>query len=384
MGNRLTGPKKEGYTYDPANRLTTDGKYAYSYDANGNLIGQRSLDDGAVTTYTYDAEDRLIRAVTPKAEVTFQYDPLGRRMEKRVVHWQDEDGGREPDEEEEGRPRVTRYLYDQEDILVTFDDAGHELGRYTHGPGIDEPLAEVRRDRTRFYHADVLGSILALSEKHGNPIRSYQYSAFGLPADHQGDSQPYRYTGREWDKEVGLYYYRARYYAPRFGRFLREDPIARARGGPNLYAYVGNGPTNWVDPLGLARGDWWDPRTYIAWSISYTWITGEGAVWHPGGIEQKSHTVGTFLGISLDIQLGSIPPLDKRTVEWGLGLGKHLGAGQYVSEPKPCGGYEYSGLALHIGLGIGLPIYSTTYDPVWLRASIPSNQRLYWGRGGAR
>lgn len=250
-GNRLTGPEKQTSTYDAANRLTTDGKYAYSYDANGNLVEKRNLDDGAVTTYTYDAEDRLIRVVTPKAEVTFQYDPLGRRSEKHVVRWEDEDGDREPDEE--GSPRVIHYLYDQEDILATFDDSGRELARYTHGPGIDEPLAEVRRYTTRFYHADVLGSIIALSEKHGQSIRHYRYSAFGTPEDHKGDSQPYRFTGREWDKETGLYYYRARYYAPRMGRFLAEDPTGLLGDSTNLYPYAASNPTRWADPFGEAQ-----------------------------------------------------------------------------------------------------------------------------------
>jgi hypothetical protein len=47
-------------------------------------------------------------------------------------------------------PSATRYLYDQEAILATFTDTGQELARCTHRPGIDEPLAEVRPDRTRF------------------------------------------------------------------------------------------------------------------------------------------------------------------------------------------------------------------------------------------
>ncbi len=61
------------------------------------------------------------------------------------------------------------------------------LTRYTHGPGIDEPLAEVRKHRTRFFHADTLGSIIALTEKHGHPVRHYGYSAFGIPEDHRDD-----------------------------------------------------------------------------------------------------------------------------------------------------------------------------------------------------
>ncbi len=263
VGNRLTGPHKDTYTYDVANRLTQDSAHTYAYDANGNLIETRSLKDGRVTTYTYDAEDRLTRAVTPKAEVTFQFDPLGRRSEKRVIRWHDEDGDHEPDDDEEGSARVIRYLYDQEDILATFTDSGRELARYTHGPGIDEPLAEVRKHRTRFYHADVLGSVIALTEKQGHPVRHYRYSAFGVPEDHKGDSQPYRFTGRERDEEVGLYYYRGRYYDSRLGRFTQEDPIGLA-GGLNLYAYVGNNPLNFSDPNGLLAAPWHFGITYVA------------------------------------------------------------------------------------------------------------------------
>jgi uncharacterized protein RhaS with RHS repeats len=47
-----------------------------------------------------------------------------------------------------------------------------------------------------------------------------------------------------------LSYYRARYYNPITGRFLSEDPMGFAGGGPNLYAYVGGDPTDFDDPSG--------------------------------------------------------------------------------------------------------------------------------------
>src|SRR5262249_18756836 len=57
------------------------------------------------------------------------------------------------------------------------------------------------------------------------------------------------FTGREFDSESGLLYYRARYYDPKIGRFISEDPIT-FDGGINFYAYVGNNPINLTDPFG--------------------------------------------------------------------------------------------------------------------------------------
>jgi RHS repeat-associated protein len=86
----------------------------------------------------------------------------------------------------------------------------------------------------------------ALTDKTG-----YAYGPYGeTVASGTEIAQPFQYTGREWDGETGLYYYRARYYAPEMGRFISEDPIGFA-GGINFYAYVGNDPVNFVDPLGL-------------------------------------------------------------------------------------------------------------------------------------
>jgi RHS repeat-associated protein len=59
------------------------------------------------------------------------------------------------------------------------------------------------------------------------------------------------FSGREWDPEIGLYYYRARYYDPKIGRFISEDPIGFA-GGVNLYSYVDNNPVLAGDPSGLS------------------------------------------------------------------------------------------------------------------------------------
>jgi RHS repeat-associated protein len=57
-------------------------------------------------------------------------------------------------------------------------------------------------------------------------------------------------------------YYRARYYDPKVGRFISEDPI-RWEGGINLYAYVDNNPVRFLDPMGRAPVTGLDP--YDLW-----------------------------------------------------------------------------------------------------------------------
>ena len=62
----------------------------------------------------------------------------------------------------------------------------------------------------------------------------------------------FAFTGREWDPEIELYFYRARYYDPHVGRFISSDPIG-PDGGFNTYAYVDNNPLSYIDPDGLYK-----------------------------------------------------------------------------------------------------------------------------------
>jgi len=57
------------------------------------------------------------------------------------------------------------------------------------------------------------------------------------------------FTGRRFDIETGLYYYRARYYNPHIGRFMQTDPVGYDA-GINWYLYCNNNPLGLVDPFG--------------------------------------------------------------------------------------------------------------------------------------
>ena len=79
---------------------------------------------------------------------------------------------------------------------------------------------------------------------------------------------PYLFTGRRYDSDTALYYYRARYYSPELGRFISADPIGYL-GGLNLYAYVGNNPLNWIDPWGLCKEEIDDEEMVSIFDVGY-------------------------------------------------------------------------------------------------------------------
>jgi len=251
IGNRLTSHNNRSYSYNVGNQLTDENGATYTYDRNGNLMQKTSGDETA--TYYYDYENRLVRVERVESGeavvVDYKYDPFGRRIEKKVTPSPlvGEGGG-------EGST-TTRYLYDNEDILFEYDTSGIAGNRYVHGPGIDAPLAVEQKNKMYYYHADGLGSIVALTDSAGGVVQDYQYDSFGNLKDQKNRiKQPYTYTAREWDTKAKLYYYRARYYNAEVGRFLSKDPIG-FMGGINPYNYVAGNPINWVDPFGLKPGD---------------------------------------------------------------------------------------------------------------------------------
>ena len=232
--------------------MTQGRKFAYSYDNNGNQL-TRSQKNGKTWTQAWDAENRLIEVSrtngADSSVVTFKYDPFGRRIEKQIINSFNGDT----------ISKTTHYVYDAEDIVLQIEEVTHDSTttttetRFIHGPGIDEPLAFVRDGQSYFYQADGLGSIVAITDSTQAIVQKYSYESFGLPTPQTTLQQPYMFTGREWDAEIGLYFYRARYYDPMEGRFVSLDPIKFSSGEVNLYNYVNGNVVNESDPLGLYR-----------------------------------------------------------------------------------------------------------------------------------
>jgi RHS repeat-associated protein len=147
---------------------------------------------------------------------------------------------------------VTNYVYDR--LNPVQEKAGATVtANLLTGLGIDEFFTRTDEVGVRALLPDALGSTVALGNSTGTLQTQYTYEPFGYATITGAVStSSYKYTGRE-DNSTGLYYYRARYYSPRFQRFITEDPIGFL-GGINLYAYVRNAPLVFTDPLGLEPG----------------------------------------------------------------------------------------------------------------------------------
>jgi RHS repeat-associated protein len=172
-------------------------------------------------------------------ELTYVYDASGRRIEKRY------DG-----------LTILKYIYDGDHCIAEYDAGGNLRRKYIYGPGIDQPVCMIEATATPaatyYYHFDASGSVVALTNSDANTVEVYEYSVYGqVGATDPSHTNRFMFTGREYDKETGLYYYRARYYKPEIGRFLQADNVGY-RAGMNLYRYCRNNPWNRVDPFGLA------------------------------------------------------------------------------------------------------------------------------------
>jgi RHS repeat-associated protein len=141
------------------------------------------------------------------------------------------------------------FLYDSANIVQELSGSTPTANLLT-GLGVDERFTRTDSSGTANFLTDALGSTLALTSSSGSTLAQYAYEPFGNTTVTSGSStNPYEYTGRENDG-TGLYYYRARYYSPTTMRFLSEDPSGFGA-GPNFYAYTGDNPIDFDDPLGL-------------------------------------------------------------------------------------------------------------------------------------
>lgn len=257
VGNRnqfVQNGQATTYTANEMNEYSAiSGSSAPVYDANGNLISN------GVHTFQYDYENRLV-SVDEGSTAIYDYDALGRRIRKSALD------------------AAENYFYDGLRVVEERRDNETILATYIYGIWTDDVLYCQRFGQGYYYYPNALGSVAAVADTTGFMLEQYEYDAYGKPSflNPAGSPLPvsvaetrYLFTGRQWDEESGLYYYRARYYDPQHGRFVQRDPAGYAD-GINRYTYVGNNPVNWIDYLGLYQWNAW-AKVYNAESWWFEW-----------------------------------------------------------------------------------------------------------------
>lgn len=143
-------------------------------------------------------------------------------------------------------------------FLAELDEAGNQAKTYTLGNEYAGHVSELNNSLTSenkaasYYITDEQGSIRYILDQSGEVLNFYQYSAFGETIiSEETTPNRLRYNAQTEDELTGLYYLRARYYAPNIGRFTQEDIIYND--GLNLYAYCNSNPVMYSDPSGFAK-----------------------------------------------------------------------------------------------------------------------------------
>ena len=213
-GNMTHGPVSErtetDFVYDTRNRLLHCNGVVYTYDAEDNRRSLKVLQNGTEINYSYvynrsgDSSEVLIRNKIVKV------------------------GGVD-------KTISTYYVYGAGlEYEITFDENGNDT---------DE----------KYYHADQVGSTIALTDKSSNITDKFSYDVWGYVKHTQGTSDtPFLYVGAfgvQTDAN-GLINMRARYYNPTTQTFITPDPI-RFEGGMNWYAYAGGNPMSNIDASGF-------------------------------------------------------------------------------------------------------------------------------------
>ena len=265
------------YTYDLMGRLETVYKdsllaEAYSYDNNGNRTSENNVLRGVSRFYTHSVEDHIITAgadsytfdvdgfltsrtvgantdtfnyssrgellsvtLSTGTRITYDHDPLGRRVAKRV-----------------NGTITEKYLWqDSTTLLAVYDGTDALIQRFSYADG-RMPVSMSYNASTYYLTYDQVGSLRAITDSTGAIVKRVDYDSYGniLSDSNPTFSIPFGFAGGLQDRDTGLVRFGARDYDPAIGKWTDKDPIDFKGGDLNLFGYVLGDPVNGMDPEG--------------------------------------------------------------------------------------------------------------------------------------
>jgi RHS repeat-associated protein len=242
-------------------------RFAYEWNEVGELIRARRWDIAQGERSRHGYLEQPVPRRSSDAELLYAYSAGGARIIKTAVH-------------QNAAPSYTLYIFASMEIRgARFDQGGPPSQRdYVLDPekvsvrlpsGIatarviytkhDLPSKSSNKQHTFLELGDHIGSTTNVVDREtGELVEHATYMAYGATeSDYRPDRwgeyrEPYRFTGKEEDIEVGLVYFGARFYSPYLTTWMSPDPVTIHELGSdaNPYAYVHGSPIITVDPDG--------------------------------------------------------------------------------------------------------------------------------------
>jgi RHS repeat-associated protein len=238
----------EKYTYDLDGNISAMAQLsAMGWDFKDELImtRQQVVNNGSApgTYYVYDSGGQRVRKVNQNAAGTIVNERI--YLGTYEIYREYANGPAAPSLE-----RQTLHVMDDKDRVALVETAAGNAAAEAAGADIQNAPPFYRYQLTNHLSSallelDATATILTFEEYY-----PYGCSSFQAVQNQNQTPKRYRYTGKERDEENGLYYHGARYYAPWLGRWVSCDPAGFVD-GPNLYFYVGNNPTHFIDQDGM-------------------------------------------------------------------------------------------------------------------------------------
>ncbi|MBI4330927.1 MAG: hypothetical protein HY673_06580 [Chloroflexi bacterium] len=237
-------PATAGWAYNQIGNMTLNDGRAYSYGTRPHAVTQ-----AGTSSYTYDANGSMSfwgeyflnwdvenRMSEVEGYGTYLYDGDGFRVKKNTIAGNTVYAGKHL-ERNTSNGTVTLYYY-----------LGDKMVAYREIPQSGGAVL-------RYLIQDHLGSTSLTTDSSGVLMGSTTYKPYGEARTSVLPLPAQRFTGQRLD-DIGLYYYKGRYYDASLARFISPDPVVPRAGNPqnlNRYSYVLNNPLKYIDPTGFEQ-----------------------------------------------------------------------------------------------------------------------------------